>query len=181
MMLNRQINDQFTIRMLSGRDVQPLQTFVQETKAETKRWIPLLQTLKTEADCLQFIKHFLILFSESRGIIAGVFHDKDLVGLVSFNEVDQTNKFASIGYVLKESYRGKGLMTNVLRSFITYGFSYYAISEVRLYIERKNKASKKLATRFGFSYVKTEVHTDPINKVETSLELYRLWKQDWQT
>lgn len=180
-MLYIQLDETLTVRMLSGRDVQSLQSLMKDTSEETKFWMPLLATLKTEEDCMQFIKHFLVLFSERRGVVAGLFYNENLIGLVSFNEIDHTKGIAFIGYMLKETYRGKGIMTVALRSFISYGFSEYRLREVRLRIASNNSASVRLAKRLHFSYERTIENAEKLRGSYVAHDVYRIRKEEWQS
>jgi len=179
-MLYIQLDKYLAVRMLSGRDVQPLRSFINETSEATKYWMPLLATLKTEEDCMQFIKHSLVLFSERRGVIAGLFYEEHLVGLISFNEIDQTKENASIGYILKEAYRGKGIMTVALRAFISYGFSTYRLREVELRIANNNDASIRLAKRLCFSYVQTIKNAEKLRGNYVAHDVYRIRREEWK-
>lgn len=179
-MLYLHVDEKISIRMLSGRDVHPLHAFIQTTSKETKYWLPLLTTLKTIDDCKQFIKNSLLLFAMRRGVIAGIFYDKKFIGLVGFNDIDFTNDTGSIGYMLNEAYRSKGIMTTVLRTFISYGFSKYCLQKVELRIATGNHASVRLAKRLNFSYDRTIENAEMLYGNYVAHDVYCMRKDDWQ-
>lgn len=58
-----------------------------------------------------------------------------------------------IGYVLKEAYRGQGIMTEALEQIIGYGFEQLALSEIVAYTDEDNVKSAGVLTRLDFEVV----------------------------
>lgn len=58
-----------------------------------------------------------------------------------------------IGYVLKEVYRGQGIMTDALEQVIGYGFGHLALSEIVAYTNEDNVKSAGVLTRTSFEAV----------------------------
>lgn len=68
-----------------------------------------------------------------------------------------------VGYVLREDYRGKGIMTAALRLVVAYGFDELGLTSVVAYTEPDNAASIAVLDRVGFVEV-TEKESDSANR-----------------
>lgn len=64
-----------------------------------------------------------------------------------------------IGYVLKEAYRGQGIMTAALRLVITFGFDHLKLNRIVAYTNPTNAPSIAVLTRLGFQPVSVEPQT----------------------
>lgn len=60
-----------------------------------------------------------------------LFLDKQLVGVLSFNQIEPQNKTAYIGYWIDEEHRGQGLLSRSLQAFIRH---YAASGLVRRFV-----------------------------------------------
>ncbi len=58
-----------------------------------------------------------------------------------------------IGYVLKEAYRGQGIMTEALEQVIGYGFEHLALCEIIAYTDEDNVKSAGVLIRSNFEAV----------------------------
>lgn len=74
----------------------------------------------------------------------------DFIGTIALHHFEFDKNKVQIGYNLKKSYWGRGIMSNVLNSIIDYleSNSSIEILEASIYIE--NIASIKLAEKLGF-------------------------------
>ena len=58
---------------------------------------------------------------------------------------------AEIGYVMTDSeFKGKGLMTEAIKSIITYGFSKMCLNRIEAFVGPENVPSIKLLKKFNF-------------------------------
>ena len=79
-----------------------------------------------------------------------IFRDDALVGVLSFNTIEPTNKTGYIGYWLDESAQGKGTLSAALQAFIRY---YAERGEIRRFVIKcrvDNLRSNQVALRNGF-------------------------------
>lgn len=144
------VNDELTLRMLSGRDAEPLYQLTDQSREHLKKWLPWLDEIHSVDDSLSFIKNSFQLYNDRKGITAGIFWFDQLVGVVGFNELDFKNKTGYIGYWLGENYQGKGIMTKAVSSLITYGFSDLSLNRMDLRAAKENLPSRAIAERIGF-------------------------------
>lgn len=110
---------------------------------------PLLVT--REQDTHQHVLGNMML--HQRGIVKMfmIFEHDALVGVLSFNQIEPTNKTGYIGYWLDESAQGKGILSASLQAFIGY---FVQSGEVRRFVIKcrvDNARSNQVALRNGFS------------------------------
>ena len=58
-----------------------------------------------------------------------------------------------IGYILRESYRGKGLMTEAVQLLVDFGFKTLKLDQIIAYTDLSNSASAAVLQRAGFTEV----------------------------
>ncbi|SUQ58274.1 Ribosomal-protein-serine acetyltransferase [Raoultella terrigena] len=80
-----------------------------------------------------------------------LFLQDEMVGVLSFNQIEPINKTAYIGYWIDESHQGQGLLSQALQAFI----DHYARSGIvrRFVIKCRvaNHKSNQVALRNGFT------------------------------
>lgn len=116
--------------------------------SESMNW-PLL--VSHEQDTRQHVLGNMML--HQRGIVKMfmIFEHDTLVGVLSFNQIEPTNKTGYIGYWLDESEQGKGILSASLQAFIDY---FVQRGEVRRFVIKcrvDNARSNQVALRNGFS------------------------------
>src|SRR5690625_2445666 len=145
-----QVDSRITLRMLTARDAKPLFKITDESREYLKKWLPWLDETKSEEESLSFIKSTFITYNNRTGITAGIFLDEVLVGVISYNELDFTNKIGSIGYWLNINNTGKGIMTKSVSSMITYGIQELGLNRIEIRCASNNKRSRAIPERLGF-------------------------------
>lgn len=76
-----------------------------------------------------------------------------VIGNCAFHTWYTEHNRAEIGYVLTdESFRGKGIMSEVLPPVLDYGFTTMNLHRVEALVGPTNEPSLKLVKKFGFTY-----------------------------
>ena len=79
-----------------------------------------------------------------------IFAGEEMLGVLSFNQIEPLNKAAYIGYWIDETQQGKGILSRALQAFIHH---YAGRGEIRRFVIKcrvKNQASNQVAQRNGF-------------------------------
>ena len=107
-----------------------------------------------------------------------------VIGLVRFENIKEEKKRAELGYLIREDYRGHGLMTHVLKNLVYLSFYQFGLQELALVIHLENRASQRVAEKAGFQPLRQFKGSDryhhkmqsyieyTINKKEFKLESY---------
>lgn len=91
-----------------------------------------------------------------RGDIAdwGIEHagDRKLIGTVGFLWWETHEAAAEIGYVLAKPYWGQGLMTEVVRAVMRFGWDEMGLNRIQAHIEGENLGSQRVLEKCGMQY-----------------------------
>ncbi len=66
------------------------------------------------------------------------------------------NNVGEVGYILRESYRGQGIMTEAVRCVVDFGLNVMDLRRIVAYTEPTNEASMAVLRRVGFHEVSTK-------------------------
>ncbi|MFY2735997.1 50S ribosomal protein L7/L12-serine acetyltransferase [Pseudocitrobacter faecalis] len=107
--------------------------------------------VNSEQDTRQNVQGNMML--HQRGVVKMfmIFHHDVLIGVLSFNQIEPTNKTGYIGYWLDESEQGKGILSAALQAFMD---DFAQRGEVRRFVIKcrvDNARSNQVALRNGFS------------------------------
>ena len=72
------------------------------------------------------------------------------IGTVGFHNWDKANHVAEIGYDLSIGHWGKGIMTEVLRLVLDFGFKEMQLNRVQAFVHLQNAASYQVLMKQGF-------------------------------
>jgi ribosomal-protein-serine acetyltransferase len=116
--------------------------------AQSLNWAPLITQ---EAQTRQNVQGNIMLHQRGIAKMFMIFQDQQLVGVLSFNQIEPLNKTGYIGYWLDEDAQGKGILSAALQAFIHY---FAERAEVRRFVIKcrvDNLRSNQVALRNGFT------------------------------
>lgn len=76
----------------------------------------------------------------------------ELIGTCGYHKISKTHFKAEIGYDLRPSYWGKGIMKEAVSIMLDYGYEELQFNRIEAFVDPDNLASSKLLTRLGFRY-----------------------------
>ena len=83
----------------------------------------------------------------SRNIRGG--DEKRFSGVVAFNNIEKTNRCATMGYWLAKSNMGNGHMTAVVKALIEEGFQQLELNRIQARVATGNYPSQAVCERLG--------------------------------
>ena len=149
-MIKIDIDDHLYLRILSQRDTDALYQLTIESKEHLKQWLPWLDSIKTAEDSLQFIKNQLLALEQRKGQTYGIFAQNQLVGVISYNPLDFTNRIGTIGYWIGVHHAGNGYITKATKALCLYGFNHLELNRIEIKCATENKLSQHIPERLGF-------------------------------
>ncbi len=179
-MFKLDVNHHLKLRMLTARDAEPLYKITEESREHLKKWLPWLNDIRSASDSMSFIKNSFQVYNNRQGIIAGIFFEENLVGVIGFNTLDFRNNIGYIGYWIAESWQGKGIMTKSVKALITYGFSELSLNRIDIRVAKKNKPSRAIAERLGFISEGVIREAEWLYDHYVDHVIYGLVKKDWE-
>jgi len=79
-------------------------------------------------------------------------HDDDIIGMIKFKNINQTDYYAEVGYWMSEGCDGNGYMTQALKQATQYGFTELNLHKIYAYVcvlsmQPQNEFLKKQDTK----------------------------------
>lgn len=118
---------------------------------ETMKYIPR-PYVTTTAEALDHIATIDEKINLNEGINWAVRlkNDSKLIALVGYYRIKPEHYRAEIGYMLLPEFQGQGIMTEVLKRLIQFGFEEMNLHSIEAVIDPKNYASEKVLLKSGF-------------------------------
>ncbi len=135
---------------------------------------PRSETIEEADAFIQKIKT-VVLNNESIYWCITLKETNEMIGTVSLWQFSEDGKAAEVGYDLKPSFHGKGIMTEVISAVLDYAFNKLNLDNIKAFTHNENVASKKVLVKNKFSL--TENRKDPENengvifKIERNIHL----------
>lgn len=147
-------SERLVLRQLHSSDID--EVYELRLDKATTRYIPeaLAQTREHALEHIQAVNKE-IAANKSINWAITTKDSGELIGLIGLVRIKPRNHRAEIGYILHESNRGRGLMSEALKLILEYAFVTLGFNSVIAVIDPDNLASEKLLKRHGF---KKEAH-----------------------
>lgn len=144
------VNDSVTLHAVNESHVSGLYQLVQRNKVWLQQTLNWPQYVNSEQDSRQNVQGNMMLHQRGIAKMFLIFVDNQMAGVLSFNQIEPSNKTGYIGYWLDESAQGKGTLSAALQAFIRY---YAERGEIRRFVIKcrvDNLRSNQVAMRNGF-------------------------------
>ncbi|MFB5078220.1 50S ribosomal protein L7/L12-serine acetyltransferase [Enterobacter sp. 10-1] len=145
------VNDRLVLRAVDERYVTVLHQLVEKNKRWLQHSLSWPTEVRGEDETRRHVQGNVMLHQRGYAKMFLLFLQDEMVGVLSFNQIEPINKTAYIGYWIDESHQGQGLLSQALQAFI----DYYARSGVvrRFVIKCRvaNHKSNQVALRNGFT------------------------------
>ncbi|HDR2793520.1 MULTISPECIES: 50S ribosomal protein L7/L12-serine acetyltransferase [Enterobacter] len=139
------------LRAVEDRYAAELHNLVIKNRTFLQTAFDWAQHVGTEDDTRRNVQSNQMLHARGYAKMFLIFQDDILVGVLSFNAIEPTNKTGYIGYWLDEHHQKQGIISRALQAFMHY---YASRGEVRRFVLKcrvDNVSSNKVAIRNGFT------------------------------
>lgn len=150
------ITPRFIIRSYRETDgIELTQAFI-ESINELRQWMPWAQE-DAQRDAASSEGHFIAQAMEKwqrreelEMIIVDKNNDEKIWGAIGFRAIDWAVPKMEIGYWLRTSMTGKGLMTEAVNALTRYGFMQLNAQRIEILCDEQNIKSRGIPERLGF-------------------------------
>ena len=145
------LNENISLHSIHERYVDELYALVVCNKAWLQKAMEWPQYVTSREESLKNAQGNYILHHRGYAKMFLIYQDKQMVGVISFNQIEPTNKTAYFGYWLDEGMQGQGIISQALEAIIA---KYSSEGSVRRFVIKcivTNEASNKVAQRNGFT------------------------------
>ena len=102
-----------------------------------------------------------------------------LVGCCSLHHIDRANARGEVGYILRRTHWGRGLMHEVLVAAGDIAFETLALRRLEADVDPRNAASARTVTRLGFVYEALMRERWRVADEVSDSAIYGLLRDDW--
>jgi ribosomal-protein-serine acetyltransferase len=145
------LGDGRQLRPVEEGDAGELHALIERNREQLARWIQWAEK-QTPAQTIEFIQRARAKAAQRTGLDCAILAEGRIVGVVGFPTIDSTNQSATIGYWLDAAQQGRGIMTSAVDTLIDHAFSAWQLNRLEIRIDVKNRRSRAVAERLGFTY-----------------------------
>lgn len=167
------------LRLLEPRFATELYALVDKNRARLRLTLPWVDSTRSAADTLAFVRHSLEGFAAGRSVNAGIWLGGKLVGVIGL-AIDGDSPVAELGYWLGQDYEGKGLVTRASRAMLQHAFLGLGLDRVAIRVAVGNDRGHAIAARLGFVNEGTARHGVWVNGVPTDITTYSMLAKEWR-
>jgi ribosomal-protein-serine acetyltransferase len=148
-MFRRTIGPDAELVLLEERHAEEVFRQIDRNREYLRQWLPWLDGTRTADDTREFIDGARAQLEKGEGMVAGIWQEGELVGLVSFVRLDLTNRKALIGYWISADRQGRGLVTRACEALMDHGFGELGLNRIEIKAAAGNLRSQAVAVRLG--------------------------------
>lgn len=164
--------DDLELRAVDESHVSPLYQLVRKNSVWLQQSLNWPQFVLSEDDTRKSVQGNMMLHQRGYAKMFSLFEQEELVGVLSFNQIEPLNKAAYIGYWLDEAHQGKRIMSRALQAFIHH---YAERGEVRRFVIKcrvENMQSNRVAQRNGFTLEGCMKQAEFLNGIYYDVNMY---------
>jgi ribosomal-protein-serine acetyltransferase len=160
---NDLIGERIVVRAYRPSDAPAVWHGIEESRASLARWIPDLARRRTQAEVLSGIEQLCTARARGERLLYGIWQrsDGEFLGEVGLHDVNVPRRAAAVGYWLRTSARGQGLIDEALNLLHSYAVGELGLRQLEAHIASENAASRRVAERLGYLLV-GQRPTDPL-------------------
>lgn len=145
------VADGLLLRPYRADDALALYAAVQESIESVGRWLPWCHAGYSTADASAWIAHCEEAWVTGDQYTFAIFDDttQKFLGAAGLSHRVREHNFASIGYWVRESARGRGIAARAGRAVATFGFDTIKLTRIEILAAADNQASRRSAENIG--------------------------------
>ena len=161
-------------------DAQELFSLVDENRAYLRRWLPWLDDVKSVDDELSLIRS-LSEKKDNDFTFYIIRQFGNLVGVISLNWVDWSNRSFGLGYWVSQSSTGKGIITKSCSRLIDHCFDDLKLHRSVIEAAVENYPSRAVAERLGMRIEGISKDREWLYDHFTDSSLYAITAPEWKS
>ncbi|TPR39828.1 N-acetyltransferase [Apilactobacillus micheneri] len=114
------------------------------------KWLPWANALKLVNDEVSFLNDNLKQYFAQNSLNLLIQYRNQLVGTISFNNINHNRKLADIGYWMGKEYSGHNIMHRCVLGMLSIGFEQYGLNKIMINAAVDNIASNHVAKNCDF-------------------------------
>ena len=113
-----------------------------------------IEELNQEKHATEMIQLINELANENKAIRYTIIEKQtnEIIGTCGFNEIDEKNGIAEIGYELDQMFWGKGYAPEAIKCLVQYAFAKLKLTEIIAKVNHENNNSIRALQKLGFTF-----------------------------
>ena len=144
------IDNGLYLKSLELKEAEELLLLVDSNRSYLREWLPWLDTTSTIDEMIHFVESTLRQLESGLGFQAGIWKNRQIVGIIGYHHLEWANRSTCIGYWLDARHQGQGIMTKACRSLVAYAFEEWKLNRVEIRCAEANTKSRGIPERLGF-------------------------------
>ncbi len=153
---------------------------VDAEREQLGRWLPWVQYTQGMPDTVKFLQDARDLFLRGDGVHGAVWDQDEFVGMMALRVTSKLDRKGHVGYWLCKRAQGRGVITRLLGSFLSYCFQEWKLHRLELHCATDNEASCRVAIRLGFRYEGLMREAQWVNGEFADMNLYAMLEPEWR-
>lgn len=178
-MFNIKVDHEIELHLLQLNHAEELFWLVQRNRSYLREWLPWVDEVISPIHFQHIIPIWLRRYANNEGLNAGIRYNGILIGSISINNIDWSNRCSTIGYYLDQHANGKGIMTRSVNALIKYMFFHLKLNRIEIRCGEKNYKSQAIPKRLGFQIEGTMRQGEYLYGRFHDLIVYSLLFEDW--
>ncbi|MDN4494679.1 GNAT family N-acetyltransferase [Ureibacillus aquaedulcis] len=174
------VDEEISLRLVTERDAEEIFQMIEASRTHLREWLGWLDHSTKVQDTLINIKNNLILFLSNEGLDTAIVYKGKIVGKIGFNKINKANKTAYVGYMLDESFQGKGIMTRAAKAITMIAFEEYGLNKVEIHVAKENTKSRNIPIRLGFKEEGTIRSAEWLYDHYVDHVVYGMLREEWE-
>lgn len=144
--------DEIHVRVISLAEAEEFLAAVHESVDAVGKWLPWCTSDYSLAMAEEWIHFCRTSFQQGEMYEFGIFQGGRFVGGLGLNQIDRQNLGANLGYWVRTSAHGRGIMTQAARRVAEWGLTEAGLKRVGIIAAVGNVASRRVAGNIGATY-----------------------------
>lgn len=170
-----------TLSPLTLTDSETVFHLVVKNRMYLRTWLNWVDETNSVEHTSRFVQKALQQHQDHTGLYYVIWIENLMVGLISFNTIDDHDKKAVVGYWIDEEHQGKGHTTTALKLLVGFGFETLSLHRIEAHVAKENNASSAVPLKLGFQKEAVLREAEWLNDHFTDLELYSILASEWSS
>jgi ribosomal-protein-serine acetyltransferase len=168
------------LKTIQPESAETIYQAIDSSRQHLGRWLPFVSQTTSVSDTRRFIQSVLTSKCPKKDEIFEIWYHEKFAGLIGFKEIDVANRQVEIGYWLRETMTGKGIMLDSCRMLIQHAFSTMNLNRIMIKVAIGNKRSIAIPEKLGFLIEGIQREGELLHGEFVDLRVYSLLKSDWK-
>ncbi|MFM4721014.1 GNAT family N-acetyltransferase [Aeromonas bivalvium] len=178
-MFTWQLDDELALIFLQPDMATELYALCRQNRDYLAQWLPWPPLIQRRDDTATFIRHAIEGFARGESLTTAIEYQGDLVGIISYNQIDHSLGKVTLGYWLAERWQGNGIVTRACRALIHHAFEEMAMEKVEISAALDNEPSRALCERLGMRQEGIVRRAERLGDRVLDHALYGLLRDEW--